>query len=95
MGERARRRGWEGRLSWVGAWTFEILPDSPFEFDECLECDVELLLQVRAHLAFHLGDLPESEHTLTDDALINAEMKRRCPEEPRAAMNRSFSLRKR
>ena len=32
MGEQARGRGWEGRLSWVGAWTLEIMPDGLFTF---------------------------------------------------------------
>ena len=40
------------------------MPDGLFELGECLGCDVELPLQVRAHLALHLVDLPESEHTL-------------------------------
>jgi hypothetical protein len=29
--------------------------------------DVELPLQVGAHLSFHLVDLPEGEHALSDD----------------------------
>jgi hypothetical protein len=29
---------------------------------------------------------------MTLEAIIKAEMKRRCPEEPRAAMNRVFNL---
>ena len=43
------------------------MPDGLFELGECLGCDVELPLQVRAHLELHLVDLPESEHTLTGD----------------------------
>jgi hypothetical protein len=31
--------------------------------------DIELPLQVRAHLSFHLIDLPESKHALAHDTL--------------------------
>ena len=41
------------------------MPDGLFELGKCLECDVEMRLQVRAHLELHLVDLPESELTLT------------------------------
>jgi hypothetical protein len=52
----------------IGTWSGEGRTESAFKFAEMIRLDVELPVQVGAHLAFHLVDLTESEHALADDA---------------------------
>jgi hypothetical protein len=107
--EQIRRGSWEGVLRRVGSRALEVLPNRGLELLECAGLGVELPLEAGACLVFHLVDLPKGEYTLTDDALdlqleyvspqttleaiANAETKRRCPEEPRAAMSQVFQRR--
>ncbi|KZP03784.1 hypothetical protein FIBSPDRAFT_1014509 [Athelia psychrophila] len=67
-----RRRG--GRLGDVlqnvdriGPWASKILPDHLLEGRESLGLDVELPVQVLAHLPLHLVHLPQLEHSLPDN----------------------------
>ena len=55
-------------MSWVRTRTLEIPPNHGLEFLERARLDIELPLQVRAHLALHLINLPEGKHSLTDNA---------------------------
>jgi hypothetical protein len=83
----------------------EIRLDVSSKVAQCREIDVELLLQVGAHLSFQLVDLPECKHALSkihQDLLeymlsqksfevgINTEIDRRCPEDPLAGGKRAF-----
>jgi hypothetical protein len=43
----------------------EIRLDASSKVAQCCEIDIELLLQVGAHLSFHLVDLPECKHALS------------------------------
>jgi len=54
-------------MSWVGARTLEIPPNHRLEFLKCAGLDVELPLEIGAHLALHLVNLPKSKHALTDN----------------------------
>ena len=55
-------------MSRVRTGTLKIPPDHRLEFLESGGLYVKLPLEVGTHLAFHLVDLPKSEHALTDDA---------------------------
>jgi hypothetical protein len=54
-------------VSRVGSRTLEIPPNHGLELLQGTGLDIELPLEVRAHLPLHLVDLPKGEHTLTDD----------------------------
>ena len=66
MRERRRRRLREdhGRIR---SGPGEILLNAVLKIAQRGGIYVELPLEVRAHLSFHLVDLPESEHALTHD----------------------------
>ena len=53
-------------MSRIGTRTLEVPPNHRFELLERARLDVELPLQVGAHLALHLVDFPKGEHTLAD-----------------------------
>jgi hypothetical protein len=55
-------------VRWIGTRSLEVLPDHRLEFLEGAGLNVQLPLKVGAHLPLHLVDLPQSEHTLTNDA---------------------------
>lgn len=67
VGERCwcRLREYHRRI-WT--WTGKIELDSSLKVAQRRRIDVELPLQVGAHLPLHLVDLPKREHTLTDSA---------------------------
>jgi len=65
--ERRRRRLRENH-GWVRTGSGEILLDAMCKIAERGGIDVELPLQIGAHLTFHLVDLPECEHALANDA---------------------------
>lgn len=52
----------------VGTGTGEVGSQHAFKVAEVIRFDVELPVQVGAHLAFHLVDLAEGEHALANDA---------------------------
>jgi hypothetical protein len=66
MREWAGERGGK-REVWVRTRSLEVLLDHRFELLKSARFNVELPLQIGAHLSFHLVDLPESEHSLTND----------------------------
>ena len=68
MSEWTGRRSRKRIVCWVGARTLEVPPDHRLKLLKCSGLYVELPLQVGAHLALHLVDLPERKHSLTDDA---------------------------
>lgn len=66
MGERRRRRVREDHGG-VRSGSGEILLNAMLKIAQRRGIDVELPLQVGAHLSFHLVDLPESKHALAND----------------------------
>ena len=55
-------------MSWIGTRSLEVPPNHGFELLERAGFDVELPLEIGAHLAFHLVDLSKGEHALADNA---------------------------
>ena len=51
----------------VWPWASEILANHVFEFLEGARFNIQLPIEILAHLAFHLVDLAELEHALADD----------------------------
>ena len=93
-------------VSGVGSEASEVLADHILELLECAWLDVELPVEMLAHLALYLVDLPELNmpwptidqdlleqlsSQITLEAIMNAEMKRRWPDEPRAVGNLALS----
>jgi len=66
VGERCRHRLREDHEG-VRSWSGEILLNAMLKIAQRRGIDVELPLQVGAHLSFHLVDLPESKHALAND----------------------------
>jgi hypothetical protein len=56
------------RVRRVGAWRAEIALDHRFEILEYGLVDSQLPLEITAHLAFHLIDLAQRKHALSNDA---------------------------
>ena len=69
MPKRSWQYGLRSPVGWVEMMIGEDVLEL-FEGDQIIESDqidVELLLQVLAHLSFHLADSPKLEHALGDD----------------------------
>ena len=66
-GGHGRGRGGREDVRRIRAEALEVAAYLRLELLERVGLDVQLPLQVRAHLALHLVDLPEGEHTLADD----------------------------
>lgn len=67
MRERRRRRLRENH-GWIRPRSGEIMLNASLKVAQRRGVDVELPLQVGAHLPFHLVDLPERKHALSNDA---------------------------
>ena len=50
----------------IGAWASKVLVDHVLKFLEGAGLDIKLLVEILAHLALHLVDLPQLDHALTD-----------------------------
>ena len=50
----------------IGSWASEVLADHVLKFLEGAGLNVKLLVEILAHLALHLVDLPQLDHALTD-----------------------------
>jgi len=66
MRERRRRRLRENHR-WIRPRSGEIMLNAGLKVAQRRGVDVELPLQVGAHLPFHLIDLPERKHALSND----------------------------
>lgn len=81
----------------AGTWTREIPPNHGLEFPECAGLDIRLPFEVGAQFTYHRVDLLEGKRAPTDDAtgsveyvssqvileaIINAGMRSRWPEQP-------------
>jgi len=67
MSERRRRRLRENH-GWIRPRSGEIMLNASLKVAQRRGVDVELPLQVGAHLSFHLIDLAERKHALSNDA---------------------------
>lgn len=71
---RVGRRRWHGRgcgrgkyVARIRAHALEVSTDLHLKLLQRPRPDIELPLEIAAHLAFHLVDLAEGEHALADD----------------------------